>query len=88
MLLLLGADTETTCLYMAPKCTLSALTEEEWGQSGPQLLISDRKKTFCQTNKNAIHQSARRSRSETAETQTGNVRQSAQGYSRINPCKL
>lgn len=69
MLLLLRADTETTCLYMAPKCTLSALTEEEWGQSGPQLLISDRKKTFCQTNKNAIHQSARRSRSETAENE-------------------
>lgn len=31
---------ETACLYMAPKCTLSALTEADRGQRGPQLLIS------------------------------------------------
>lgn len=40
-MLLLRADTETACLYMAPKCTLSALTEEDRGQQGPQLLISE-----------------------------------------------
>lgn len=33
------ADTKTACLYMAPKCTLSALTEEDWGQHDLQLLI-------------------------------------------------
>lgn len=36
----LGADTETACLYMAPKCTLSALTVEDRGQRDPPLLIS------------------------------------------------
>ncbi len=36
----LRADTETACLYMAPKCTLSALTDEDRGQHDPRLLIS------------------------------------------------
>ena len=65
-MLLLRADMQTVCLYMAPKCTLSALTEEEWGQCDPPLLISDRKKTFSQTNKNTIHHVARMRRPGTA----------------------
>lgn len=59
---------ETTCLYMAPECTLSALTEKDRGPAWPTVThLSDRKKTFCQTNKNTIHHSAHRKRSEAAK---------------------
>ena len=70
LLLLLSADKEGDCMSLYG--TKVHFVCADRGGSGPAwptvTHLSDRKKTFCQTNKNTIHHSAHRRRSEAAQS--------------------
>ena len=70
LLLLLRADKEGDCMSLyGTKVHFVCADRGGPGPAWPTVThLSDRKKTFCQTNKNTIHHSAHRRRSEAAQS--------------------